>query len=48
MSCAIPDTTEGFEDSASRPAPEIIAADLVEDLEAALQQFAAIVNDLKK
>ena len=28
--------------------PDIIAAEIVEDLEAALQQFAAIANDLKK
>lgn len=28
--------------------PEVIAADVVEDLEAALQQFAAIAQDLKK
>ena len=27
--------------------PDIIAAEIVEDLEAALQQFAAIANDLK-
>jgi len=26
----------------------VIAAEIVEDLEAALQQFAAIANDLKK
>jgi len=28
--------------------PEIIAAEIVEDLEAALQQLAAIAQDLKK
>ncbi|HVF71573.1 MAG TPA: hypothetical protein VM940_08190, partial [Chthoniobacterales bacterium] len=39
---------EALEDSANLPAPEIIAADIVEDLEAALQQFAAIAQDLKK
>jgi type I restriction enzyme M protein len=38
---------EALEDSANLPAPEIIAADIVEDLEAALQQFSAIANDLK-
>ncbi len=39
---------ESLEDSANLPAPEIIAADIVEDLEAALQQFAAIAQDMKK
>jgi type I restriction enzyme M protein len=39
---------ESLEDSANLPAPDIIAAEIVEDLEAALQQFAAISNDLKK
>ena len=39
---------EALEDSANLPAPEIIAADIVDDLEAALQQFAAIAQDLKK
>ena len=39
---------EALEDSANLPAPEVIAADIVEDLEAALQQFAAIAQDLKK
>jgi type I restriction enzyme M protein len=38
---------EALEDSANLPAPEIIAADIVEDLEAALSQFAAIAQDLK-
>ena len=37
-----------LEDSANLPDPEVIARELVEDLEAALQQFAAIANDLKK
>ena len=31
---------EALEDSANLPAPEIIAADIVEDLQAALAQFA--------
>src|SRR5882724_3488985 len=39
---------ESLEDSANLPDPDIIAADIVEDLEAALQQFAAIAQDLKK
>jgi type I restriction enzyme M protein len=38
---------EALEDSANLPAPEIIAADIVEDLQAALAQFAEIANDLK-
>jgi len=28
--------------------PDVITAEIIEDLEAALQQFAAIANDLKK
>ncbi|HEX7516303.1 MAG TPA: class I SAM-dependent DNA methyltransferase [Chthoniobacterales bacterium] len=39
---------EALEDSANLPAPEIIAADIVEDLQAALAQFAEIANDLKR
>ena len=39
---------ESLEDSANLPDPDIIAQEIVEDLEAALQQFAAIANDLKK
>jgi hypothetical protein len=38
---------ESLEDSAKLPPPEIIAAEIVEDLEAAFQQFAAIAADLK-
>jgi type I restriction enzyme M protein len=38
---------ESLEDSANLPDPYIIAAEIVEDLEAALQQFAAIAADLK-
>ena len=38
---------ESLEDSANLPDPDIIAAEIVEDLEAALQQFAAIAGDLK-
>lgn len=39
---------EALEDSANLPAPEVIAADIVEDLQAALAQFATIAGDLKK
>lgn len=36
-----------LEKSANLPAPEIIAADIKADLEAALEQFATIAEDLK-
>lgn len=36
------------EESAKLPAPEIIAADIAADLEAAMEQFATIAEDLKK
>src|SRR6266542_4808840 len=39
---------ESLEESANLPAPEIIAADIAADLEAALEQFATIAEDLKK
>jgi type I restriction enzyme M protein len=39
---------EALEESANLPAPGIIAADIVDDLEAALAQFAEIASDLKK
>ena len=39
---------EALEDSANLPAPDVIAADIVEDLQAALPQFAEIANDLKR
>src|SRR5436190_1716227 len=39
---------ESLEDSANLPAPEVIAAEIAEDLEAALEQFATIAEDLKK
>jgi type I restriction enzyme M protein len=39
---------ESLEDSVNLPDPDVIAAEIVEDLEAALQQFAAIANDLRK
>src|SRR3984957_6346815 len=39
---------DALEESANLPAPEIIAADITADLEAALDQFAQIAADLKK
>jgi type I restriction enzyme M protein len=39
---------ESLEDSANLPPPDIIAAEIVEDLQAALSQFAEIAADLKK
>ena len=39
---------ESLEDSANLPAPDIIATEIVEDLETALQQFATIAADLKR
>ena len=39
---------ESLEDSSNLTDPDIIAAEIVEDLEAALSQFAAIAADLKK
>ena len=39
---------EALEDSANLPAPGVIAADIVEDLQAALAQFAEIANDLRR
>ena len=39
---------ESLEDSANLPAPDVIAQEIVEDLEAALSQFATIAADLKK
>jgi type I restriction enzyme M protein len=37
---------EALEESANLPAPEIIAAEITADLEAALEQFATIAEDL--
>ena len=37
---------ESLEDFANLPAPDIIAAEIVEDLEATLAQFAEIATDL--
>jgi type I restriction enzyme M protein len=39
---------ESLEDSANLPDPDVIAREIVEDLEAALSQFAAIASDLKQ
>ena len=39
---------DALEDSANLPAPEVIAADITADLEAALEQFSEIADDLKK
>jgi type I restriction enzyme M protein len=39
---------ESLEDSANLPAPDVIAREIVEDLQAALAQFAEIASDLKK
>jgi type I restriction enzyme M protein len=39
---------ESLEDSANLPDPDIIAAEIVEDLQAALSQFATIATDLKR
>ncbi len=38
---------ESLEDSASLPAPDVLAAEIMEDLQAALQQFGEIADDLK-
>ena len=40
--------TPSLEDSANLPDPDIIAQEIVEDLQAALAQFAEIAADLKK
>jgi len=39
---------ESLEDSANLPDPDIIAQETVEDLQAALAQFAEIASDLKR
>ena len=39
---------ESLEDSANLPAPEVIAAEIAEDLRAALEQFEAIKADLTR
>jgi type I restriction enzyme M protein len=37
-----------LEDSANLPDPDVIAAEIVEDLQAALEQFSALAEDLKR
>ncbi len=37
---------DSLEDSANLPDPDVIAHEIVEDLEAALEQFRLITNDL--
>jgi type I restriction enzyme M protein len=39
---------ESLEDSANLPDPDVIALEIVEDLQAALAQFAEIASDLKR
>jgi type I restriction enzyme M protein len=39
---------ESLEDSANLPDPGVIAAEIVEDLQAALDEFSLIAADLKK
>ena len=39
---------DALEESANLPAPEIIAADITADLEAAMEQFATIAEDLRR
>ena len=39
---------ESLEDSDNLPNPDVLAQEIVEDLEAALEQFAAIAGDLKR
>jgi type I restriction enzyme M protein len=39
---------DSLEESANLPAPEVIAREIADDLEAALEQFAAIAEDLKR
>jgi hypothetical protein len=38
---------ESLEDSANLPDPDVIAAEIAEDLQAALDQFSLIAADLK-
>ena len=37
---------ESLEDSANLPDPDVIAAEIVEDLQAALEEFEAVLGDL--
>ena len=38
---------ESIDDSANLPDPDVLALEIAEELEAALEQFAAIAEDLK-
>ena len=38
---------ESLEDSANLPEPSVLALEIAEELEAALEQFATIAEDLK-
>jgi type I restriction enzyme M protein len=37
---------ESLEDSANLPEPDVLATEIVDDLQAALEQFAAIAEDI--
>jgi type I restriction enzyme M protein len=37
---------ESLEDSANLPAPDVLAAEIVEDLQAALEQFKGVADSL--
>jgi len=39
---------DSLEDAANLPSPDVIAAEIVEDLQAALDEFALIAEDLRK
>jgi type I restriction enzyme M protein len=39
---------ESLEDSDNLPDPDVLAQEIVEDLEAALEQFREIANDLER
>ena len=38
---------DALEESANLPAPDVIAQEITDDLEAALEQFSTIAEDLK-
>ena len=38
---------ESLEDSTNLPGPKVLALEITEDLEVAMEQFAAIAEDLK-
>ena len=38
---------ESLEDSANLPDPDVLAQEIIEDLQAALEQFAQIAEDLR-